>query len=259
MKKICIIFLVMLAAFGLIACTSNVNTNSDFEVEEDHFKSGSDDKNYIELSKIKDNIWVHTSYENYNGYRTPSNGMLVITSKGIVLVDTPWNNGQTKELLKLVKNVFKKDVTLTIITHAHVDRIGGIDTLLENGIEAWSTSLTAQEAEKNGFSKPQPKLDTDPSITMGNVDFEIFYPGEGHSVDNITVWLPQHKVLFGGCIIKSLESKDLGSTTDANIQEWPSSVEKVLEKYSDAEVVVPGHGNWGDVDLIEHTIELLEK
>lgn len=88
---------------------------------------------------------------------------------------------------------------------------------------------------------------------------EVFYPGEGHSPDNIVVWLPEYKVLFGGCLVKELDSKGLGNTTDANLEQWPISINKVLEKYPDAEVVIPGHGNWGGIELIEHTLELLKQ
>jgi metallo-beta-lactamase class B len=66
-------------------------------------------------------------------------------------------------------------------------------------------------------------------------------------------------VLFGGCIIKSLNSQGLGSTKDANVEQWPISLNKVLEKYSDAEVVIPGHGKWGSIELIKHTLDLLEQ
>jgi metallo-beta-lactamase class B len=259
MKRVYLEFIMIISILSLVACTDNLDTNSNSKIEKSTYKSGTEDQNYVELSMIQDNVWVHTSYENFNGNRTPSNGMLVISSEGIVLIDTPWNNGQMRELLKLTQEVFKKEITTAIITHAHADRIGGIDTLIDSGIDVLSTSQTAQEAEKNGYAKPQPKLDSGQIIVVGHEKFEIYYPGEGHSVDNITVWLPDDKVLFGGCLIKSLESKDLGSTTDANIEQWPGSIEKVLKKYSNAEVVIPGHGKWGDIGLVHHTLELFVK
>ncbi|HEY9061116.1 MAG TPA: subclass B1 metallo-beta-lactamase [Pseudobacteroides sp.] len=257
MKKICL-FLVTLVFLSLylMGCS---NKSEDVKVKESFLKSGSDDSNYVELTKINDYIWVHTTYANYNGSRTPSNGVIAVSSKGLVLVDTPWNNPQTKELIKFSKSVFKKDIVLAIITHAHEDRIGGIDTLIENKVDVRSTSLTVKEAEKNGFKKPVPELDSEPKITFGNINIEVFYPGEGHTVDNITVWFQQYKVLFGGCLIKSLDASDIGNIADVNVKRWPDSVKKVLEKYADAEVVIPGHGKWGSLDLLNHTLELVSK
>lgn len=259
MKKVStLLFVLILFSLSISGCSNKPEVSKGVNVEESFLKSGEDDSNYVELSKIKDNIWLHTTYANYNGSRTPSNGLIAISSKGIILIDTPWNNAQTKELIKLTKSVFKKDITLALITHAHEDRIGGIDTLIENNIDVRSTSLTAKQAEKNGFKKPEPKLDSDLIIDYGNINMEVFYPGEGHTVDNITVWFPQYKVLYGGCLIKSIDSTNIGNTSDANVKQWPISVKKVLEKYHEAKVVIPGHGKLGGVDSITHTLELLK-
>lgn len=259
MKRLNIILLLVLTAFILVSCASKEAEPVETVSNDEKLISGTEDSNYIELSKINDNVWVHTSYENYNGSRTPSNGMVVITSQGLVLIDTPWNNEQTKELIKLTKEKFKKDIALAIITHAHEDRIGGIDTLLENNVDVRSTKLTAQLAAKAGYKEPSPKLDENPNIGIGDASIEVFYPGEGHTSDNITVWLPQYKVLFGGCIIKSLESQGIGNSADANLTQWPESVRKIQKKYSMAQIVIPGHGKWGSSKLIDHTLELLEK
>ncbi len=60
-------------------------------------------------------------------------------------------------------------------------------------------------------------------------------------------------------VIKSLDARDKGNTSEANVLMWPASAEKVRQEYPDAEVVIPGHGKWGNVDLIRHTIELVRK
>ncbi|MDF2519709.1 MAG: Beta-lactamase [Clostridia bacterium] len=259
MKRIYLLLCLILTVFALTSCTSKEVKSINTAPPEEVLASGTTDSSYVELTKINESLWVHTSYENYNGSRTPSNGMLAVTQEGLILIDTPWNNEQTKELIKLAKEKFNQDIALAIITHAHSDRIGGIDTLLENKIDVRSTAMTIQQAEKNGFSKPSPKLDENPNIILGGVSLEVFYPGEGHTSDNITVWFPEYKVLFGGCLIKSVESKDAGSTGDANLAQWPDSVSKVKERYPDAEIVIPGHGKWGGMELINHTLELLGK
>lgn len=257
-KNSLVIIITCITIFNFVACTNKGSTTDNTKIEESFFKSGSDDSNYIELLKVKDNIWIHTTYTNYKEMRTPSNGVIAVTSKGLILIDTPWNNTQTKELIELTKKIFKKDISLAIITHAHDDRIGGINTLLEKKIDVRSTSMTMKEAENNGFKKPPTELKNDEKITWEDMDIEIFYPGEGHTSDNITVWFPQYKILFGGCLIKSLESDNVGSSKDSNIKQWPVSVNKVLEKYSDAEIVIPGHGKWGSLKLVEHTLNLLK-
>jgi metallo-beta-lactamase class B len=96
-------------------------------------------------------------------------------------------------------------------------------------------------------------------LKIGNEDVNVFYPGPSHTIDNVVVYFPKRKILFGGCMIKSLDSKDAGYTADADTQKWPRSVEKLLNIYKDAKIVVPGHGNYGDTGLIKHTIEVLDR
>lgn len=85
---------------------------------------------------------------------------------------------------------------------------------------------------------------------------EVFYPGSGHTEDNIVVWLPKSNILFGGCFVKSIHSKNLGNIEDASIKIWPASIQKVINKYPDIKVVVPGHGKVGDTSLLKNTAKL---
>lgn len=254
MKRLSLIILMLII---LASCSAEDSASNDVEIKQDKFESGTSDLNYVELTKVNKNIWIHTTYEKYKGYRAPANGLVVVTSEGLVLVDTPWRNEQTDELIKLSKDVFKKDFKLAIVTHAHQDNIGGIDNLMKNDIKVISTNETAEEAVKNGFSSPQPKLETNSKFKIGNINLETFYPGEGHAPDNIVVWIQDYKLLFGGCLIKSLNSQNLGSIDDANVEKWPISVKKVMKKYPNIEIVVPGHGEKGDSSLLDHTLELL--
>ena len=111
----------------------------------------------------------------------------------------------------------------------------------------------------NWFKAPNIIVESNQIISGGDIDFEIFYPGHGHALDNIVVWIPKYKILYGGCIIKSLESVGVGNTDDANVIEWKESVKKIEVKYDDVKIVVPGHGLFGNNELIEHTINLIEE
>lgn len=76
-------------------------------------------------------------------------------------------------------------------------------------------------------------------------------------MDNIIVWIPSEKVLFPGCLVKGVNAKGLGNTVDGDLKAYPSTIEKVLHKFPDAKIVIPGHGTVGGIELIRHTKELL--
>jgi metallo-beta-lactamase class B len=212
----------------------------------------------VVLTRIASGVWVVTSSQRWQGVPTPANGLLVTTTKGIVLVDTPWNDRNTRTLLALAKRVFAQPVKLAIITHHHPDRIGGIRTLLKKRIAVWSTEKTADLAVKSGYPRPQARLNpVKTNIRFGATRIVAYFPGEGHTVDNIVVWLPATRVLFGSCLVKEMAATSLGYTTDANLAQYPATLRRLEEEFPRMRIVVPGHGKWGGRELIEHTLELL--
>lgn len=111
------------------------------------------------------------------------------------------------------------------------------------------------------FVKPNKifKIEEGIFLKIGNLSFDVYFPGETHSPDNFVVYIKECNLLFGGCMVKALSSQNLGFTGDANIAEWPISMKVIQEKYKTAQIVIPHHGMWGDMSLVQHTIDLLTK
>lgn len=85
----------------------------------------------IEVKKISDNVYTHTTYGKVGEKIYPANGMFVIGKNGIVLIDTPWDSNQTRKLLEKIEHDYGKKVKQFVPTHSHRDRMGGIDVILE--------------------------------------------------------------------------------------------------------------------------------
>jgi metallo-beta-lactamase class B len=212
----------------------------------------------VELSKIEDSVWVHTSWRLVGQYDVPSNGLIVSTSAGLLLIDTPWDDTLTAKLLETTRQRFKQPVVLAVITHAHDDRIGGIRTLRKMGIKVVSLPLTCQKAKELGYPEPDLLQSADTTFVVGDEELEMYYPGAGHTKDNLVVWLPRHEILFGGCLVKSESSTNIGNIADADLQEWPLSIQRVMDKFRMARTVIPGHGECGGFSLLQHTLSLLQ-
>lgn len=78
-------------------------------------------------------------------------------------------------------------------------------------------------------------------------------------MDNIVVWVPSEKVLFAGCLVKELNANGLGNTVDGDLTAYPFTIEKIIGKFPDVKIVIPGHGAIGGIKLIKHAKELLNK
>ena len=183
-----------------------------------------------------------------------SNGLIVVDMARAFIVDTPWSEEDTKRLVTWAREN-KLQIIGSVSTHSHEDRTAGIEWLNSQSIPTFASDLTNSILAAQGRPTATSTLIGDQSSLAGGL-LEVFYPGEGHTDDNLVVWLPGSNLLYGGCLIRNLGAKSLGFTGEATISEWANSVNKVAEKYPQVEVVIPGHGELGDAQLLEHTKNL---
>lgn len=214
----------------------------------------------IQITKIDDSVWLHTSFYIYpNGVKFSSNGLIIKEDQNLTLIDTAWGELQTVNLLKAIELKIKLPVTKALVTHAHSDRASGVDVLESKGIKVFSHPLTKQLTIEQGAPVPDNVInelkEAGSLVKFGSL--EVFYPGAGHAMDNIMVWLPERKILFGGCAIRSLDSKSAGNIVHGDIDSWLKITKQLRSKYNDARIVVPGHGNIGRGELLGHTEKLI--
>jgi metallo-beta-lactamase class B len=213
----------------------------------------------LELRKLTEHAYLYTSYYDLEkAPHFPANGMVYLDGDKAYVVDTPWRDRETQELIDWVRNNFKVTIQGFIVTHWHQDCMGGLATVHKNGIHSYALDKTREIA--NAKNLPLPKTTFSDSLVLYLNDKALIckYPGAGHTVDNIIVWLPDEKILFGGCLVKALAWNGLGNINDAVLEDWPITLEDVLLNYPESKIVIPGHGAVGDLSLIRHTISLFK-
>ena len=248
-------FLVLLLALigtGVMQCrtTGAMSATADYQ-------RGDSVADLVQLFRLDGDVWLHRSSGVFQGKAYAANGLLLKAEGGYVLIDTPWNDAETENLLHLVRDELHSRIVTAIVTHAHADRMGGIRTLQKNRIPVLSTENTARQALANGYPSPMPTLSGENEINLQDLRLLPFFPGPAHTSDNIVVWIPGKEILFGGCMIKSMEAKDLGNTGDANVSRWGTSIQTLQTRFPGAQIVIPGHGEPGGRELLEHTASLL--
>ncbi|HZV61648.1 MAG TPA: DIM/SIM/IMP family subclass B1 metallo-beta-lactamase [Methylophilaceae bacterium] len=205
----------------------------------------------LEIKQLTDDVYLHTSYQVVEGFGlVDSNGLVVVINDAAYIIDTPWSAPDTKKLLAWLE---ARNLTVkgSVSTHFHEDRTAGIQVLNSKNIPTYASSLTNALLRKANQAQASRAFDN--NLWLVEDQIEVFYPGPGHSQDNVVVWLPNQGVLFGGCFIRAGETQSLGNVSDALVSEWPASAEKLMARYKTAQLVVPGHGKVGDVSLLEHT------
>jgi metallo-beta-lactamase class B VIM len=242
------------AALGLLACGGK-NTPAP-----DTLLSEIITAHPVNLQKIAEGVWVHSSAYRFPGAAlVPSNGLVVEDGDALILVDTAWGELATLALLAKIESEIGKPVKKLIVTHHHYDRLAGVDILEARGAEVFSHPQTANLSAARGTPVPNTSVSalSAPKSRSKLGPVEIAYPGKGHAPDNIIVYVPSAAVLFAGGLVRGADQKTLGNTATASIEDWASSLAWMSAVYKDAKFVVPGHGKGGDASLPRLTLRLL--
>jgi metallo-beta-lactamase class B len=195
----------------------------------------------------------------YEGNRIPANGLYLLTAEGALMLDTPWDSTQFQPLLDSIQAKHQKTVKLCIATHWHSDRTEGLQYYKERGISTYTTQLTDELSKKNQKKRAEFIMKNDTLFQIGQIAFEVYYPGEGHTADNIVVWFPKEKILYGGCLIKGVDDKTLGYLGDANINEYENTLRKVQKKFPNPKYIIISHSGWNNLNSLKHSIKLAKK
>jgi len=214
----------------------------------------------IELIKLSDNAYVHISRTEIGSFgMVASNGLILVDKDNAFLFDTPVTNEQTEKLVKWVSDSLNATITTFIPNHWHEDCMGGIDYIHSTGAKSYANQMTINIAKEKGLTFPLYGFSDSLNLKLNNIDVQCYYLGAGHALDNIVVWIPSEAILFPGCMSKDINSNWLGNVADGDVNEWPKTVNKVTEKFPEAEIVIPGHGDIGGMELLRHTVRLINE
>ena len=211
------------------------------------------------IEQIHPNIFVHTTFNTFNGKQYAANGMYLVTKKGIVLFDTPWDETQYQPILDSIQARHHLPVIAIFASHSHEDRAGGFAYYNKIGIPTYATKETNAILKANHQAIATNEIELGKAYKIGGEKFIIEYFGQGHTSDNTVVWFPKYKILNGGCLVKSSEAIDLGNIAEADVNTWPVTIQKLMHQHPNIKFVIAGHDNWKNQGHLEHTLELLKQ
>lgn len=213
----------------------------------------------IFLIPLQDSIFIHETWHTFEEFgRFPSNGMIIIKNGEVLMIDTPIDNDKTKRLVTYLNDSLKVKVKTLIIGHFHDDCLGGLAYLKSTGVSSIANSMTVEKCKALNLPLPSNAFTDSLTFYFNGLQIDCCYFGAGHAPDNITVWLPHSKILFGGCLVKSAHAKSLGNLSDAVVENWSATIESISSAYPNIKTVIPGHGKYGDTQLLHYTIELVK-
>jgi metallo-beta-lactamase class B len=196
------------------------------------------------LKELTSGVWITCfTFDTPDLGWVPCNGLIIAgTASGSTIVDTGNTREQGALLLTTAKRLTGQAVTQAIATHYHNDRTGGIEAMSAASIPVYAHPFSVGLAQ--AYNHPVPRavkgLEKEP-VKLGDV--ELFYPGAGHTRDNITVWHEKSGVLFGGCLLRATTDKGIGNLADADLAAYPDTINRLANRYPNRRFTIPGHGS----------------
>ena len=213
----------------------------------------------LKITHLTGDFFVYTTYNTYQESKVPANGMYVVTEKGVVMFDTPWDTTQFQPLLDSIQLKHNKRVLMCFATHWHSDKTAGLEYYTQQKIKTYTTVLTDELSKKNNKKRAEFLMANDTVFNIGQYTFETYYPGQGHTEDNIVIWFKNEKILYGGCLIKGADDENLGYLDDGNVTAYASTLKKVKKKCRKPLFIIVAHSDWENTNSLNHSIKMARR
>ena len=186
------------------------------------------------VHKIGDGLYAYISDND-----SSANSTFLVTTEGILVVDTGVNEQEGRKLLDEIRKISALPVRYIVNTHYHPDHRGG-NSVVGPGATVISTVFTLeQEAGRApAYSAAREKIAfTDRmEIYLGGHEIDIYFPGPAHTMGDAVVYFPQDRAIATGDLFLngSCPAMDRG-----DMENWVAALDSMLKLQLDA--VVPGH------------------
>ncbi|MFQ6039731.1 MAG: MBL fold metallo-hydrolase [Candidatus Poribacteria bacterium] len=204
------------------------------------------------MQKVTENIYVETGYPG-------ANVGLIITDRGLVMVESPYMPEDALDFAEKIKSVSDKEIVYLINTDHHFDHVATNGFFTQNTIlnelsvgPLAIARISAQERAKETLAgdgprtlkdaiqkmevpKPHIVFSDELSLNMGNLTIHVVHTG-GHAVGTSFIYIPEEKAVFCGDNVVSTRFPYLGQGV---YRTWAAALVRII--HLDVDYVIPGH------------------
>ncbi len=215
----------------------------------------------ITFEQLSPHCWAYTAEGD------PNSGV-IIGEKYIMVSDATATPAMARDLIAQIRKISDKPIKYVLLTHYHAVRVlgasayaaeGATEVIASRGTYELIVERGAQDmqSEMERFPRLFRGADSVPGLTwptmvigdgkpgrqgsleidLGGVKVQIWHPGAGHTRGDTIAWVESEKVLFSGDLV---EYEAGVYTGDAQLEEWPATLEALRDLK--AEYIVPGRG-----------------
>ena len=224
-----------------------------------------------EFRKLAEDVYA------YIGKLNDANALVVVTSQGVVVVDTGNSPVETRNLQKHIQAVTQQPVRYVILTQNHADHIGGTPlfsppaTVIAhervakawaqwkpNVVQAWRKFFPERTAALQNFHPLDNVMTFTDHMTLrlGGKTFELIYVDDPYNPGDVAVWLPESRVLHGSMAAYKERHPDIrpdySHGTTAGLLKFLEAMIPLQPKF-----VIQAHGPIGDTKDLQAMVDYL--
>lgn len=219
------------------------------------------------FKKIKEGIYVYAQKP------ADSNAGIILTSEGVVLIDSGHNPPDSVAINNAIKKLTPLPLRYLINTEPHSDHTTGhfvfsppaIIIAHEGATESMKQAYNPKRNEKlmadypdmresfKGFKMITPHIEYRQKmiLNVGERNFELHYLKNVHSEADTAIWLPKERVLFSAAVAGIKRFSNI--RPNVQIPDMLSAMK--MMKALNPEIVVPGHGAPGTTKIFDDSIQ----
>ena len=218
----------------------------------------------ITFEQLSTHCWAYTAEGD------PNSGV-IIGDQFIMVSDATATPAMAQDLIARIRTISDKPIKYVLLTHYHAVRVLGASAYFAEGAtEIIASQGTLELIHERGAQDMKSEMERFPrlfrnaesvpgltwptlvvgggdptrgevpgklTLDLGGVTVDIWHPGPGHTRGDTIAWVGAEKVLFSGDLVEYQAGVYTG---DAQLQEWPATLEAL--RALNAEAIVPGRG-----------------
>ena len=191
------------------------------------------------IAKVRDNLYVIPG--------AGGNTTVFVTQAGIVLVDTKLaNNGEA--IMKQVRTVSDRSVTMIINTHSHPDHVGSndyfpptVEKVTHENTKKWMAANP--QYASNPAVMPTKTFTDKMTLGKGPDQIDLYYFGPGHTNGDAFIVFPALRAMAAGDIFAWKMAPLIDPAAGGSVIALPDSLEKAVKGIPNVDTVIEGHGD----------------
>lgn len=206
------------------------------------------------FTKLSENAYAYTTEGD------PNSGV-IIGDDSCMVIDATATPVMAQDLIGKIRTVTDKPIKYVVLSHYHAVRVLGASAYKSEGAQEVIASRGTLElirergeadmrSEIERFPRLFQAVETIPGLTwptmvfereltlyLGKLEVRLLHLGPGHTRGDTIAWLPSQHICFSGDLVEYNAGVYTG---DAQLEEWPATLEKL--RALQPEKLVPGRG-----------------